>query len=249
MKAWHCGGHDQQSLVSNLEAANIVKTPEVINALRKVDRAFYVPNGASAYDDCPQGIGWGATISAPHMHAHAMEELFPSIFARRDASSDDCEQTTIRILDVGCGSGYLTACLSRLAGDRSVVYGIDYIDHLVNLCKTNIRKADGELLDSGKVIVNVGDGWKGLPSIAPFDAIHVGAAAAFLPKDLATQLRVGGRMVIPIGPRHGVQALYKIDRCGGDDTKQPGVYREEDFRVEELMSVRYVPLVDAETIS
>mmetsp|Transcript_33261 Transcript_33261/g.48889 ORF Transcript_33261/g.48889 Transcript_33261/m.48889 type:complete len:98 (+) Transcript_33261:5-298(+) len=78
---------------------------------------------------------------------------------------------------------------------------------------------------------------------------QVGAAAAFLPKDLATQLRVGGRMVIPIGPRHGVQALYKIDRCGGDDTKQPGVYREEDFRVEELMSVRYVPLVDAETIS
>lgn len=156
-------------------------------------------NKEHAYSDAPQSIGSGQTISAPHMHAHACEEIVSSL------RSFHKTQTTnqIRILDVGSGSGYLTACFGRLDrkdfNDKKIrVYGIEYLPHLVELAKENIKKADRDLLESGIVSVQHTDGWQGLPSEAPFHAIHVGAAAASFPKALLSQLIVGGRMVIDI---------------------------------------------------
>ena len=98
------------------------------------------------------------------------------------------------------------------------------------------KKADQDLLDRHVVTVQVSDGWQGLPQDSPFDAIHVGAAASEFPRALLQQLKVGGVLIIPVGPDGGVQNLYRVERLGDG-------FSPEDFRVTELLGVRYVPLV------
>ena len=91
--------------------------------------------------------------------------------------------------DVGCGSGYLSAVFAR-SNPTAKVYAIDYIPELVDLTISNLGKADSDLIESGRVIPIVGDGWKGHPPGAPYDVIHVGAAAEALPKNLIDQIAV-----------------------------------------------------------
>merc|ERR1712046_552145 len=98
------------------------------------------------------------------MHAHALELLANHLFPGA------------RALDVGCGSGYLSACMSRMVGPHGLVLGVDHLVPLVELAISNIRKSDSDLL-SGQLAILHGDGWKGCPDDAPFDCIHVGAAA------------------------------------------------------------------------
>jgi protein-L-isoaspartate(D-aspartate) O-methyltransferase len=126
------------------------------------------------------------------------------------------------------------------------VFGIDVHPYLIDLSMNNMRKADGDLLDSGVVQVSLGDGWKGLTEEAPFDAIHVGAAADGMPYQLVSQLKVGGVMIIPIGPQSQVQNLYKIERLKQSEPDGNSVYYPDDFRVTPLLGVRYVPLVRPE---
>jgi protein-L-isoaspartate(D-aspartate) O-methyltransferase len=240
MKAWNCHGRNQWDLVDRLRQAKIVQTPAVRKVMERVDRANYTPN--NPYMDAPQGIGLGQTISAPHMHAHVLEEIYPYLVGKED----------IKLLDVGCGSGYLTAILGRWIqpqreGDSMLgshvsgkVFGIDVRKDLVELSSRNIRKADGDLFDSGVLSVKVGDGWKGLPTEAPFDAIHVGAAAEDMPYDLVAQLKVGGVMIIPVGMQSEVQHLYKIERTALND---PVGFDSKDYQITSLLPVRYVPLV------
>lgn len=114
------------------------------------------------------------------MHAYALEILQDAI-ARGPAAA--------RVLDVGCGSGYLTAVFARLLeqhgkSEQGKVVGIDYIDPLVALSRANMEKADSALLSSGKVELVMGDGWKGNVTNAPFHVIHVGAAATAIPQAL-----------------------------------------------------------------
>ncbi|CAN0536333.1 unnamed protein product, partial [Ectocarpus sp. 12 AP-2014] len=149
----------------------------------------------------PQPIGFRATISAPHMHAHALEVLSPAI--PMDGG---------RVLDVGVGSGYLAAALSRMVGAGGVVYGLDYIQQLVELSRTNLDKDDSTMQSSGRVVLKTADGWRGWPENGPYDAIHVGAAAESIPMDLVAQLKVGGRMVVPVGPPSETQMLVQVDR-------------------------------------
>ncbi|CAG8762680.1 8833_t:CDS:2, partial [Racocetra fulgida] len=124
-------------------------------AMKSVDRGKYVKY--DPYRDSPQQIGYGATISAPHMHAHALENLTP--FLRPGMK----------------------------------VIGIDHIPQLVNLAKDNVMNDRPELLESQRVIFVLGDGRKGYPEEAPYDCIHVGAAAEKLPQDLIDQLKSPGR--------------------------------------------------------
>lgn len=104
----------------------------------KVDRSYYCPS-RSPYQDSPYSIGYGATISAPHMHAYALEAL-------KDKLVEGAQ-----VLDVGSGSGYLTACMAHMVGPGGVVYGVDHIKELVSQSEENIRSDCPELLDSGRV--------------------------------------------------------------------------------------------------
>jgi protein-L-isoaspartate(D-aspartate) O-methyltransferase len=190
--AWTCTGATNLELIKNLRSASLISNTRVFEALCKTDRRNYAPG--FPYEDSPQRIGFDATISAPHMHAHALELLEP--FMRPGA----------KVLDVGCGSGYLLTAMSHMLGEEGKVFGIDYLQGLVDLTVDNISKTDSNLLDSGRVVVALGDGWKGIPDEAPFDCIHVGAAAASIPDALVRQLKDGGRMIIP-GTVHVVVTL------------------------------------------
>jgi len=154
------------------------------------------------------------------MHAMALEELAPYL------TGDGC-----KVLDVGCGSGYLSSCFFRLIHERNgKVYGVDYLEPLVELSRTNISKDDPRMLQS--IHLETGDGWKGLESFAPFDAIHVGAAASSVPDSLMDQLKPGGAMLIPVGPAGEAQQLIKV-------------LKELDSTITKhfITSVIYVPLV------
>lgn len=211
---------DNATMVRELCAARVIKNPEVLRAMLAVDRGNYAPDRRIAYFDQPVGIGYRATISAPHMHAHSLELLAPFLFPGSHA------------LDVGSGSGYLTACMAHMVGPSGKVIGIEYVGQLVELSLANMAHSDGDsiFLATGVVEFIEGDGWKGCPEHAPYDAIHVGAAAATVPPALLEQLRPGGRMVIPVGTDS--QDFCKIDRLANGE-----------FTEKRLMSVRYVPLV------
>ena len=152
----------------------------------QVDRGHYSPR--FPYEDSPQTIGYeasiaDATISAPHMHAAAAESLLP--YLHRGAT----------VLDVGSGSGYLTHVLANLVAPNGQVVGVDHIQGLVNLAEENMRKSEKgkELLGSGRVKFVKADGRLGWKEGAPYDAIHVGAAAAEAHEALIEQLKAPGR--------------------------------------------------------
>ncbi|XP_067940036.1 protein-L-isoaspartate(D-aspartate) O-methyltransferase-like [Watersipora subatra] len=221
--AWRSTGSTNQELLSNLKKNGVLKNQRVIDAMLRVDRGHFTDR--DKYVDAPQPIGYKATISAPHMHAHALELLADQLVEGN------------RVLDVGSGTGYLTACMSIMVGDKGKVVGIDHIEGIVKDSLNNVARDPQlqALIDSGRMELLVGDGRLGYPPAAPYNAIHVGAAAATIPQALTSQLAPGGRMIIPHGPQGGHQELLQIDK------KQDGTLTQKS-----LMGVIYVPLTDSE---
>jgi len=220
--AWFCTGKTNAELINNLLKAGIINNPRVADAMRQVDRGNYTTT--APYTDSPQSIGFEATISAPHMHAYALNSL-------TDYLKPGC-----KVLDVGSGSGYLTACLALMAGEGSRVIGIDHIQGLVDAAIKNMERDHPELLASGRVEFKVGDGRKGYPPEAPYDCIHVGAASSGEPKELIDQIKAPGRMFVPVGSRlFGQEIIVYTKDEASKLTKQT------------LMGVQYVPLTDPDS--
>jgi len=206
----------------------LINSAIVRNAMKRVDRANYVVDKRDAYEDAPQRIGHGATISAPHMHAHASEYLLPYLRAGS------------KILDVGSGSGYLTAIFHHLVSPGNErptgkVVGIDHVAELVNWSVENLKKDGlGPALESGQIEMIVGDGRKGYAAGGPYDCIHVGAAAPTIPQELIDQLAQPGRLFIPVGTT--VQEIVQLDKDARGNVQK-----------KRLFGVMYVPLTDQET--
>lgn len=221
--AWTCSGNTNGQLIDNLLREGLIQSSRVADAMKKVDRRHYVLDNQDPYKDTPQSIGFGATISAPHMHAHACENLLPYMPKEGERGA---------VLDVGSGSGYLAAVLHHISPSASIV-GIDHLSGLVDLGKANLAKDGIELGDKeGGVQVVLGDGRKGYTPCAPYKVIHVGAAAPTIPQDLIDQLDRPGRMFIPVGEHN--QDIWQVDKAADGSVNKT-----------KLFGVRYVPLTDA----
>lgn len=184
----------------------------VLRAMEDVPRENFVAPGflGSAYADQALPIECGQTISQPFVVAYMTEQL--------DVGSQH------RVLEIGTGSGYQAAVLSRLARE---VITIERYRTLADTARERLRA-----LGYANITVCAGDGMAGASDLAPFDRIMVTAAAEEVPGALVAQLADGGKMVLPVGPRHDAQYLVKL-------TKQPG----GELTREELIAVRFVPLL------
>lgn len=192
-----------------------ISDTRVLEVIRGLERAEFVPEAmrSSAGQDAPLPIGHGQTISQPFIVAYMTQALNP--------------QPGERVLEIGTGSGYQTAVLARLCGE---VYTVETVPELAGPARERLER-----LGFQNIHYRVGDGTAGWPEAAPFDAVIGTAAPERLPPALYQQLRPGGRLVLPVGPRHGVQELIRVTRplAGGSP------------QVEKLMGVRFVPMTSA----
>ncbi|MCK9389412.1 MAG: protein-L-isoaspartate(D-aspartate) O-methyltransferase [Sulfuritalea sp.] len=175
----------------------------VMDALREVPRHDFVPDELrySAYANHPLPIGHGQTISQPYIVALMSDLIRP----RPDQV----------VLEIGTGSGYQAAILSKLVKQ---VYSMEIVEQLAIEAKERLRR-----LGYDNVEVRVGDGWLGWPQHAPYDAILVAAAATGIPPALIEQLRPGGILVIPIGAQHAAQDLVVVSKSGSGRIEETSV--------------------------
>lgn len=202
-------------MVERNVTARGVQDELVVEAMRKVPRELFLPKNLRefAYEDSPLPIAGEQTISQPHIVAFMAEALML--------------KGGEKVLEIGAGSGYAAAVLSQIAAD---VYTVERLGQLAD-------KAAATLADLGYDNVHVlhGDGTKGWPEHAPYDAIVVAAGGPQIPESLKEQLKIGGRLVIPVGEDQRAQELVRVTRLSRD------TYRSED-----IADVRFVPLIGEE---
>ncbi|MBU2228896.1 protein-L-isoaspartate O-methyltransferase, partial [Patescibacteria group bacterium] len=189
-----------ENLVKDLIGQGYLRNPEIINAFYRIKRRDFLPEKMKEKDtiNAPLHIGYGQTNSQPLTVAFMLEVLEP--------------QEGDRILDVGSGSGWQTALLADIVGDNGHVYGIERIAELKDFGEQNARK-----YNFVNITVTHGDGTKGLRAYAPYDKIIVAAAAQEIPQSLIDQLRVGGRLVIPVGDT--TQDIIVLEKLAEDKIK------------------------------
>lgn len=199
------------TLTDSLIEEKWLKTPEIIEAFRKVKRADFMRDDMKALAEINEAmpIGKGQTISQPLTVAFMMEELQP--------------KKGNKILDVGSGSGWTTALLSYIVGKKGKVIGMEVIKELKEFGEKNAS----EFVEKGQALFVLGDGSKGYKKEAPFDRILVSASALKVPLALKKQLKIGGRMVIPVK-----ESIFTIVKK-----------TENDFEQTEHKGFLFVPLV------
>ncbi|XP_064464455.1 protein-L-isoaspartate(D-aspartate) O-methyltransferase-like [Ornithodoros turicata] len=207
-------------LVANLKKNGVLKSQRVEQVLLTVDRGHYTQN--NPYEDKPQGIGHGVTISAPHMHTLVLEYLKDNLYEGA------------KVLDIGSGSGYSTVSMALLVGQTGLTIGVELIPELVAQSIQNIKRDQPGLYESERIKFIVGDGKKGYANAAPYDAIFVGAASPEVPKQLLGQLKPGGCMICPVGACGASQALLQVKKLEDGTISQTS-----------LMGVMYGYLKDA----
>ena len=196
-------------------AARGVRSHVVLDALRAVPRESFLPEPLQefAYEDAPLPIAEGQTISQPYIVALMTEAL-------KLKGGED-------VLEIGTGSGYAAAVLSRIARN---VYTVERIGQLAEKAAATLSK-----LGYANVHVLHADGTRGWPDHAPYDAIVVAAGGPEVPESLKAQLKIGGRLVIPVGIDRRVQELLRVTRES-----------QHEYRTEDIADVRFVPLVGEE---
>lgn len=193
-------------------AARGVRDERVLRAMRKVARHLFVPPPMAphAYRDSPLPIGYNQTISQPYVVAFMTEAL--------ELKPGD------RVLEIGTGSGYQAAVLAEICRE---VYSIEIVEPLGNEAAARLKR-----LGYTNLHLHIGDGYRGWPEAAPFDAIIVTAAPEEIPTALRDQLAVGGRMVLPVG--RGEQLLVRVRLT------------PKGYTLEKLLPVMFVPMVKEE---
>ena len=198
----------RSEMVKRQIIARGVKNPMVIEAMKTVPRHLFVPEGEqkNAYKDQARSIGSGQTISQPYIVAFMTEEL--------NLKEGD------KVLEIGTGSGYQASVLGQIV---DTVFSIEIIEELAARAKHTI-----ESLSYKNIVIKQGDGYLGWPEKAPFDAIIVTAAPPTIPPLLLEQLKIGGRMILPVGKY--VQELVIVSKNEGGHT------------MESVLPVRFVPM-------
>lgn len=199
-----------QQMLNEQIIARGIKDSNVIRAMSDVSRKYFISHELRerAYEDMPLPIGFGQTISQPYIVAFMTEA------AMVDKNS--------KILEIGTGSGYQAAILAELSKN---VFTVEIVEPLAEKAKNTFK-----ILEYNNIHVRTGDGYQGWLEESPFDAIIVTAAPKELPTELVKQLKIGGRLIIPVGEYS--QELLRITRTK-DGTKK-----------EKLMPVRFVPMVN-----
>ena len=201
----------RRQMVQEQIAARGVTSSAVLEAMRSVPRHRFAPDHPPrlTYTDRPLPIGHEQTISQPYIVARMTELVRPE-------ASD-------RVLEIGTGSGYQSAVLSEIVDS---VYTVEIIPPLAETARERLRR-----LGYDDVAVRTGDGFRGWPAHAPFDAIVVTAAPERIPPPLKTQLADGGRMIVPVGPTGSPQQLTLVTKTDGT------------ISTRELSPVRFVPFL------
>jgi protein-L-isoaspartate(D-aspartate) O-methyltransferase len=200
----------RQGMVERQLKGRGIKDERVLAAMGKVPREAFVPSESrdASYEDGPLPIGYDQTISQPYIVAFMTEQL-------RLKPSD-------RVLEIGTGSGYQAAILAELVSE---IYSVEIVEPLARAADVMLQR-----LGYKNVHVKIGDGYKGWPEAAPFDAIIVTCAPDKVPQPLTDQLKDGGRMVIPVGERFA-QQLYLLEKKNGQ------------LKESVTLPVRFVPMV------
>jgi protein-L-isoaspartate(D-aspartate) O-methyltransferase len=211
-----------EKLIDSLMKQGILRTPKVIKAMRSLPRINFLPSNMQDYasEDTPLPIGFGQTISAPHMVAIMNEALHLEVGHK--------------ILEVGAGSGWHAATMAELIAPKEAprsewghVYTVEIVQGLADVARKNVMNAGY----GDRVSIIGADGSKGYPEKAPYDRVVVTAAAPNVPKPLVDQLKGNGVMLVPVGSPTLFQNLLKITKLAD------GKIREEN-----LGGVAFVPL-------
>lgn len=206
---------DRKDLVKKLLDQGYIKTDRVQKAMLKVPREEFLPPESRpyAYIDQPLPIGKGQTISAPHMVAIICEKL--------DLTEG------MKVLEIGTGYGYNAAVVAECIGPEGHLYTIERLDSLAEKAEDNLKRTGFD-----NITVILGDGTLGYHDKAPYDRIYGTASAPKVPGTLKKQLKIGGRLLIPIGSDNFFQELICVTRVA-----------EDEYKSQKLGGVRFVPMI------